>query len=269
MRRLKRADEQRVERRTAPTASGSSVNSEPGCRHRTAVATDPITDHVGTDAEEGRMAQAHQPRHADQQFQAERKHREDEDLHHQVAVCRASAPAAAAPAQQQTRASAMPGARPPEAGRRPGDPEGPLQGPGAGASATGGPQYPRFIRPSRAPHQHHRHQQVDPDARLSSAKNTLPKVSTTPTSSEAISAPLIEPMPPITTTTKQTIRMLRAHARIDASSSVRRSCRPARPAPRRRRRPMRYRQRDVDAQPAHHLAVAGPGADHHTQPGAC
>src|SRR5881397_3493462 len=39
----------------------------------------------------------------------------------------------------------------------------------------------------------------------SSAKNTLPKVSTAPTSSDAISAPVIEPMPPITTTTKQMI----------------------------------------------------------------
>src|SRR5436190_17961785 len=43
---------------------------------------------------------------------------------------------------------------------------------------------------------------------LYSAKNTLPKVSTTPTSSDATSAPVIEPMPPITTTTKQTISTL-------------------------------------------------------------
>ena len=43
---------------------------------------------------------------------------------------------------------------------------------------------------------------------LHSAKNTLPKVSTKPTSSEATRAPVIEPMPPMTTTTKQTMRTL-------------------------------------------------------------
>ena len=43
---------------------------------------------------------------------------------------------------------------------------------------------------------------------LKSAKNTLPKVSTKPTSSEASSAPVIEPMPPITTTTNQMISTL-------------------------------------------------------------
>ena len=43
---------------------------------------------------------------------------------------------------------------------------------------------------------------------LSSAKKTLPKVSTKPTISEATRAPVIEPMPPITTTTKQMIRTL-------------------------------------------------------------
>src|SRR5438105_2634557 len=43
---------------------------------------------------------------------------------------------------------------------------------------------------------------------LYSAKKTLPKVSTKPTSSEATSAPVIEPMPPITTTTKQMISTL-------------------------------------------------------------
>ena len=43
---------------------------------------------------------------------------------------------------------------------------------------------------------------------LSSWKNSLPKVSTKPTSSEASSAPVIEPMPPITTTTKQMMSTL-------------------------------------------------------------
>ena len=43
---------------------------------------------------------------------------------------------------------------------------------------------------------------------LRSAKNTLPKVSTKPTSSDASSAPVIEPMPPITTSTKQMMSTL-------------------------------------------------------------
>ena len=43
---------------------------------------------------------------------------------------------------------------------------------------------------------------------LISAKKTLPKVSTKPTSSEAMSAPVMEPMPPITTTTKQMMSTL-------------------------------------------------------------
>src|SRR4030095_9255489 len=42
----------------------------------------------------------------------------------------------------------------------------------------------------------------------SSAKKTLPNVSTKPTSSEATSAPVMEPMPPITTTTKQMMSTL-------------------------------------------------------------
>ena len=37
------------------------------------------------------------------------------------------------------------------------------------------------------------------------SRNTLPKVSTAPMSKAASSAPRIEPMPPMTTTTKQTI----------------------------------------------------------------
>ena len=100
---------------------------------------------------------------------------------------------------------------------------------------------------------------------LHSAKNTLPKVSTKPTSSDATSAPVIEPMPPITTTTKQMISTLAAHAGIDRGH-------------RRRDHAGQRRQRDagrehdavqapdVDAQAAHHVAVAGAGADHHAQP---
>ena len=45
-----------------------------------------------------------------------------------------------------------------------------------------------------------------------SGASTLPRVSASPIASDAINAPLIEPIPPITTTTKQIIKDLITHA---------------------------------------------------------
>ena len=130
--------------------------------------------------------------------------------------------------------------------------------------------------------EHQRHQEVDQhrrdggsdrarrrrahERRRRSARNERPSVSTRPTSSAATNAPRIEPMPPMTITTKARIRSVVAHAGLDRQDRRDHGPGEARQhgaeAEHDREQPL-----DVDTEHRDHRRIAGAGPHQHADPG--
>ena len=208
------------------------------------------------------MAEAHQPGRADQQLEAEREDRVDRDPHDQVLRVRRDQRRQRRPAS--TIAAA--GTSQPPGSRRAMSGSGPTSAVAAAARRRRRLSTPRFISPSGRQIEDDRHQQVDADAAPFGEEHLAEGVDEAD-QQRGDSAPVIEPMPPMTTTTKQMMSTLRAHARIDRGQR-----RGDHPGERRQRHAAgeddAVEQADVDAEAAHHVAVAGAGADHHAEPGA-
>src|SRR5262249_15192020 len=134
---------------------------------------------VRTESEEGRVAEAHKARLPDQQFEAEREDRQHENLGDQVDLV-----LAAEKWEETQRDNDRDDQR------------------GLGREARH--RHPWRNSPSGF---HSRIAAIITYTSTPAAswKNTLPNVSTKPTSNAATNAPRTEPMPPITTTTKQMI----------------------------------------------------------------